>query len=426
MKAQAEPVSRSERIYTLDVIRGTALLGIFIMNLPTFAMSGWAGLDGTEPFPQWWNLAAGTARDVLFSGKFNSMFSMLFAIGFTIQLERLETRDPAHATAIYLRRIGWLFVFGITHALVLWTGDVLHMYALMGVTLLLLRRVSDRVVWTLFALLFLYPIGLGLYRLLTTTPETIQHLLANAKAWETSDNAAYGAGGTYLAAVKQNARQMWFYYTNQRQIFSMLAVYAQLGCTMLIGLLLGRHDFFRKSEAYLPAVRRVQWLALAVGIAAGAVYGTWLATTTQPMVPSPFRLLANFCYYVCRIATMAFYVTTLIRGVHSTAWRQRLAPLATAGRMPLTNYLMQSVIGALIFYCWGLGYWLQIGPALCLVLPVIISFGIQVPLSYLWLRHFELGPMEYLWRVLTYGRMTLRARTSPIHGADGPADAVPR
>ena len=70
----------------------------------------------------------------------------------------------------------------------------------------------------------------------------------------------------------------------------------------------------------------------------------------------------------------------------------------TAGRMPLTNYLMQSVFGALIFYCWGLGYWLQIGPALCLV----------------------------LWRVLTYGRMTLRARTSPIHGADGPADAVPR
>ena len=94
--------------------------------------------------------------------------------------------------------------------------------------------------------------------------------------------------------------------------------------------------------------------------------------------------------------------------------------------MPLTNYLMQSVIGALIFYSWGLGYWLQIGPALCLVLPVIIFFGLQVPLSYLWLRRFELGPMEYLWRVLTYGRMTLRARPSPIHGTDGPADAVSR
>jgi uncharacterized protein len=244
MNPQAEPVSRSERIYTLDVIRGTALLGIFIMNLPTFMMSGWAGVDGTEPFPQWWDVTATTARDVLFSGKFNSMFSMLFAIGFTIQLGRLETRDPAHAKAIYLRRIGWLFVFGITHWVMLWTGDVLHMYALVGLSLLLLRRASDKVIWTLFALLFLYPIGLGLYRLLTTTPATIQHLLEVAKTWETSDNAAYGPGGTYLATVKQNARQLAYFYTTQRQFFSTMAVYTQLACTMLIGLTLGRIVFF--------------------------------------------------------------------------------------------------------------------------------------------------------------------------------------
>src|SRR5215468_9667545 len=130
MTSQAEPVSSGERIFTLDVIRGFALLGIYIMNMPFFNTSFYQGADGTHLWPAWWDRTAETARDVLFSGKFNSMFSMLFAIGFTIQLERLEQRDPEHARAIYLRRIGWLFVFGVIHACVFWTGDVLHIYAL--------------------------------------------------------------------------------------------------------------------------------------------------------------------------------------------------------------------------------------------------------------------------------------------------------
>jgi uncharacterized protein len=101
MPSQATPVSARERILTLDVIRGFALLGIFIMNMPYFNTSFFAGADGTHLWPAWWDRTAETARDVLFSGKFNSMFSMLFAIGFTIQLGRLEQRDPSNAKAIY-------------------------------------------------------------------------------------------------------------------------------------------------------------------------------------------------------------------------------------------------------------------------------------------------------------------------------------
>src|ERR1044071_7233067 len=107
MSASATPIAPGERIDTLDAIRGFALLGIFIMNMPFFD-----GADGTHAFPQWWDRGAETFRDVVFSGKFNSMFSMLFAIGFTIQLERLQARAPDRATAIYLRRLFWLFVFG--------------------------------------------------------------------------------------------------------------------------------------------------------------------------------------------------------------------------------------------------------------------------------------------------------------------------
>jgi uncharacterized protein len=116
---------------------------------------------------------------------------------------------------------------------------------------------------------------------------------------------------------------------------------------------------------------------------------------------------------------MAFYVATIVRAVHSDAWRARLAPMATAGRMPLTNYLMQTLIATFIFYGWGLGFWGRVGPALDLVFAIAIFFAVQVPLSYAWLRRFEMGPMEYLWRRLTYGHASLRRKSASAAAAAG-------
>jgi len=418
MSSAAEPVSTGERIYTLDVIRGFALLGIFIMNMPAFNTSLWADMDGTHLWPAWWDRTAETARDVLFSGKFNSMFSMLFAIGFTIQLERLERRDPEHAKAIYLRRIGWLFVFGAIHACVFWTGDVLHIYALFGLALLALRKAPEKVLWALFLCCFLYPVGIGLYRLGTMTPADVQQMIASGKAWEASNNAAYGSGSFFVAA-REHAREMHHMYTDRHILPAMLSFYVQVFSTMLIGLVLGRRKFFQNAAAYLPQVKRVQWWALAVGIAAGAIYGVWHATVVNPAQPSPIKVVANVCYYLCRVAIMAFYVATIVRAVHNDAWRLRLAPMATAGRMPLTNYLMQTLIATFLFYGWGLGLWGRVGPALDLVLAIGIFFIVQVPLSYAWLRRFEMGPMEYLWRRLTYGHANLRRKPATAAAAAG-------
>src|SRR5215203_4552416 len=116
---RAIPIQAGERIEVLDAIRGFALLGIFIMNMPAFNTSLFFGF-GEPLWTQWWDRGTETVRDVIFSGKFNSMFSMLFAIGFTIQLERLQAREPQRATRIYLRRLFWLFVFGAVHACVFW------------------------------------------------------------------------------------------------------------------------------------------------------------------------------------------------------------------------------------------------------------------------------------------------------------------
>jgi uncharacterized protein len=396
MTTSATPVSRGERIYTLDVIRGFALLGIFIMNMPWFNTSFYAGTDGNEPWPAWYDQWTQSATDILFSGKFNSMFSMLFAIGFTIQLERLEARDPEHASSIYLRRIFWLFVFGAIHMCVFWTGDVLHIYAVFGLLL--------------FVLCLVLPVGMSIWRLLTFRPEDGERIVATAQAWVASNNAHYGRG-TFLAALGEHWRETLHLYTDPWSLRGMVGFLSQICATMILGLVLGRRHFFQESERHLATVRKVQWWVLAAGLATGAVFVTWVQTTTDYVTPSVFRTISGICYWLCRILIMMFYVATIVRCVHNAKIRPKLQVMATTGRMPLTNYLMQTLIATTIFYGWGFGLWGKVGLAVDLVLSFAIFFAVQAPLSAWWLKRFEMGPMEFLWRKLTYGHATMKKGT---------------
>jgi uncharacterized protein len=120
---------------------------------------------------------------------------------------------------------------------------------------------------------------------------------------------------------------------------------------------------------------------------------------------------------------MLFYVATIIRAVCNEQWRQRIAPITLTGRMPLTNYLLQTLIGVTLFYHWGLGLWGKVSPFFELVLAVAIFFVIQVPLTRWWLNRFQQGPMEYLWRVLTYGRAAVQTAGEPTASPDAPRPA---
>ncbi len=416
MSKDAQPIAPRERIYTRDVIRGFALLGIFIMNMPWFNTSFYAGLDGTKLWTDWWDTTTETATEVLFSGKFNSMFSMLFAIGFILQLDRLESRDPQHARSIYLRRIFWLFVFGAIHLCVFWNGDVLHIYALFGLLLLALRRAPEKLLWTLFALCMIFPVGMGLWRMLMFTPADRDYILAMSAAWEASNNAAYGHG-SFLAAMREHTREALHVYSEPTQLRMMAMFCTAILATMLLGLIAGRRRLFQNVAARMPLIRRVQWWTLGLGLAAGAVFGAWQATTTDLLTPTPFKLIARTCYFLCRVLIMVFYVATIVRCAHSAKWGPKLGAFATVGRMPLTNYLMQTLIATTLFYGWGFGLWGKVGPALDLALAIAIFFAVQVPLSKWWLSRFELGPMEWLWRRLTYGRAPMREKSSAVPAA---------
>ncbi len=402
---QAAPIQPGERIEVLDAIRGFALLGIFIMNVPGFNTSLFQGFGGPA-WPRWWDVGTEMVRDVIFSGKFNSMFSMLFAVGFTIQLERLQARVPDRATRIYLRRLFWLFVFGAVHACVFWAGDVLHMYALLGVLLLVLRRLPDRAVVALIVACLLYPAIAGTIQMTTATQGDLQASLELTQRAIAADNAAFGRGN-FFDTARRSTESMLLYYAHPHRT-GLIRGYVQFLTTVLLGLLLGRHRFFHNVASHLPLVRRAQWWGLGIGLICGIGFMAWRTLAANPWEPSVGRILAATGYVLCRIAIMIFYVATIVRAACNERWRQRIAPITLAGRMPLSNYLLQTLIAVTLFYHWGFGLWGKVGPALDVVLAVAIFFAVQVPLSRWWLSRFQVGPMEYLWRVLTYGPGALR------------------
>jgi uncharacterized protein len=387
----------SERIVTLDIMRGFALLGILVVNMASFA--GAALEQPTTPSDQ----AAAFIVAVFFSGKFNSLFSMLFAIGFTLQLERLEQRVGEHARWVYVRRLLVLFAIGVAHAVLVWDGDVLHYYALLGFVLMFLRNASDRTIVVLIAILLLVPGLRSLALILFATPEwTAARVAAQQELFATA--ATVLGSGSFGDAVAQNLQFLQrAYFSSAGLDATILLGYLLFLVTMLLGLLAGRHRWIQRAAENPALLRRIQWWALGLGLASGIVLAV-ASRFTEPFVPSAWFVVARTAYALSRVALMVFYVATIVRLALNQRWLRWLMPLAAAGRMPLTNYLLQSLLCTAIFYGWGFGLWGQVGAAAQLVLALAIFFVLQVPLSILWLRSFAYGPMEYLWRMASYGR----------------------
>jgi uncharacterized protein len=244
------------------------------------------------------------------------------------------------------------------------------------------------------------------------TPEITASLVAKAKVFEASNNLAYGHG-TFLDAAREHTREFVYFYDNVWSLWSNLGFYVQMATTMLIGVLIGRHHFAERIPELLPSIRRLQWWALGIGLVCALTFGIIFEIQRAPG-PTPLKVLGSITYSLSRLSLMIFYVLTIVRLSELPSWQARFAPIATAGRMPLTNYLMQTLICTALFCGWGFGLWGKVGPAAQLALALGIFFLIQVPLSVMWLRRFEYGPLEYAWRVLTYGKIRFKPLAVPV------------
>ena len=393
----------SERITTLDVLRGFALMGILIMNMPGFSYSGWHEADGSHYWPSQVDQIAEQVRDALFSGKFNSLFSVLFGLGFTIQFARMQQMDPLHADRLYLRRLLVLLVLGLLHAWVFWFGDVLHVYAVLGIVLLFgLRRVSDRGLVAIMVGCLVYPLVASLLRVAFVSKEFVASRVAIGKGFAATNDIAFGSG-SFLDATRETMRLMAHEYGDLYSLWGTFGWYVSMTLTMLLGVLAGRRRWAQRIPELMPQIRRLTWIMLVVGLALSAT-AVMIWEANRAPGPSLIKSFAGLCYNISRPMLMVFYVLLIVQLFQREALKPLFKPFELAGRMPLTNYLMQTAICTTLFYGWGFGLWAKVGPAAGLALSLVIFFGIQVPWSYWWLRSHERGPLEALWARLTYGR----------------------
>lgn len=397
------PVQPGERIEVMDVLRGFALFGILLMNIEGFVGPLMASTTGTDPNLQGANRAVDWLIYVLVQGKFMPLFSLLFGMGFALMMDRARQRGQDGA-GVYVRRLLALLGIGIVHAVLIWAGDVLVSYALLGFVMLLLFRdtpASRLPIWAIACATVMVGLILLLGLMMQfagSVPEGEAMLDAQARqaaATILAERRAYGSGG-YVDATLQRVH-------DTVEMLGALPIFGLLVLTMfLLGAWLVRAGIMRDTAAHASLFRKLLIVGLLVGLPMMLVS----AILHPTMDYARFGLGAAWWMSVAMVAGILMslgYASAIVLAMQRPAWRAWLSWLAPAGRMALTNYLAQSLVCTLLFYGYGLGFFERL-PRVWQPLFVVVLFAAQVVLSRWWLSRFRHGPVEWLWRWLTYGR----------------------
>jgi uncharacterized protein len=415
------PVAVDSRIDSVDVLRGFALLGILVINiamfgLPQVALKNPAAVSADTGL----NLVIWTASYVVFFQKFMAIFSMLFGAGLVLMYERAEAAGRAFGKTYY-RRLGWLLLIGILHAYFLWWGDILYHYALTGMILYPFRRMSGKRLIILGAIVFFVGavlfFGLGIFfdfcrttaieaeaakeagETLTSLQESMSEVWKEVERGvnvppEVVDKEIEAYRGGYWSVISRSAPAVLSMHTF---VFIFFIVWRIAGL-MLIGMGLMKLGVF---AAHLS--RRAYIKGMIFGYGLGLPLFAYLA---YKFISSDFDNMnifgLNAIYEHFGILLIAGgHISLIMLICQSEALNGIRRRLAAVGRMALSNYLMHSLIFAPIFYGYGLGLFGHV-KHLGLMGFVLGMWILQLYLSPLWLKHFQFGPAEWLWRSLTY------------------------
>ena len=394
------PVDPEGRSHFLDGLRGLALFGILIVNMAAFigfGMNDEAGRAAT--IGSAFDDLAEVTMEWLFTGKFYSIFSLLFGIGFSIQLGRLEARGEGIGR--YVRRLTILFWIGLAHLLLLWLGDIVALYALMGLVLLLFRKASDRTLLYWAVALWLLPIAWSaMIHLGGVDPsKPIYDAGLRALALFGIDPEAgplpYYRDYNYVQQLAVHPPELFFRLGDlvyQMRFSKVLAMF-------LVGLWVGRRAIYADPAAHRPLLRR----AAIIGLGTGLPLAFARAAVDLGAPETPANLVLAEALYCVSTPTLALGYAAGAALLWANGRRLLLEWAAPAGRMALTNYLMQTILQSLVFYGWGLALIGRFG--LVFIYPFALAlFAFQLAYSRWWLARYRFGPVEWVWRSLTYGK----------------------
>jgi uncharacterized protein len=436
--AHFEPVSADQRLRTLDVLRGAALLGIVLMNIPFsgMPMAAYANPNvwgGNDPL----NVGVLAVQWVLFDGKMRALFSMMFGAGIVLFMQRaLERDNSVRAADLLSRRMLWLILFGALHGWLIWAGDILYAYGLFGLLIVPMRNVSPRklliTAGVALLLLSLAIVGQGFSQRSTRNESMAaraveaqgrpltkeqkdakkewdeaynQALPSKQKLQEEIDNYRKGYGGvmTERARVMRQFNFVPVYFPGGFDIWSL----------MLIGMALFKLGVLQGDRS-LGFYIRLAVTGYAIGIPLNALSTYGMITSNYDMVAFNFW---NAPYQIGRVSVALGHASLLILLVKGARAPWLTDRLAAVGQMAFSNYISHSIIYALVFYAPGLRLFGQL-QRYQLYYIVLGMWIVSLAISPIWLRHFRFGPLEWCWRSLTYWQRQPMRRRSPA-----PADA---
>ena len=413
MSSDAErpgPITSAERILYIDILRGMALFGILAANMRGFNAPSELYGDIRPLFHGRADLIAQGFIDVFIQGKFVTLFSFLFGLGFAVQMTRAVARG-AKFMSFYPRRLAALALFGLIHGILIWWGDILLTYALAGAILLFFRNRGQKIVLWWAGSIFTAPIlaisGIYIAALFGHGPAS--HPSTPFDMTKVLPIIAIYSHGT----VAQILRENWIVWKGDlsSQLF---AIYAM--CLFLSGLWVYRSGIVERLDEYKPLMKRICAVCIPLGIALNifVVYEHSRPATGHPTVAG---YLASILQFPSMHLLSAGYASGLAVLIQSANWRRWLTPFAAVGRMALTDYLTQSVLCTLFYYSYTTGLYGRVGPAMGLI-PTVVLYGAQVVFSNWWLSRYRFGPMEWLWRGMTYGKFpALRREELPAAAA---------
>jgi len=390
-----QPIQPNQRYGILDVLRGFALLGVMIANMYYHAGIFFSGeVPGdkeSHDLVMWWVY-------FITEGKFYSIFSLLFGIGFAIQINRAK-QSGTNFKPIYRRRLGILLLLGILHAFLLFIGDILGLYALLGFILLLFINASDKQLIRWAFILPLLPIIQHLVMTILAQQSGATEAPSGPPAifieiYNTYKNGSFADGIPISIGGYIFGRFGDILFTGREfRVFAMF----------LLGFWVTRRGLFMQIEHYKPLLKKVMWVSFAIGIPLNLIYATIIKN------PSYYDLewsgMLNPLVYAYGVPALGIaYAIGIALLYQHTFWQKILNVFAPVGRTALTIYLTQSLIMTFVFHGWGLGYLGELNATQYVPMGFAL-YIFQIFASHIWLRYFKYGPFEWLWRSLTYGKI---------------------
>ncbi len=390
-----QPIQPKKRIELLDVFRGFAVLGVFVVNIEimncVFINQDTFSKQWTAPI----DILSTRIFQLFFYSKFFPIFSFLFGLGISMQALSMLQKDTLKFS-FFARRMLVLFVFGVLHILLLWSGDVIHLYAVLGLLVTLLIKKSNRLILCLSMVFLVFPfyeqLTGYLFELINYQPD---NYLSN---YSPDIIVNIIRNGSYIDGIGLRTME---YMANIPMLFVFLAPVAL--SMFLLGLYFGKNNFVMKIDILADRFKRP---AVIIAIVTNLYRILFLFLLPEfeiynhPMARPIFLKLM----LLSDVAMGLFYLWLLTWLWHRTQVRKLLSPLKYVGRMALTNYIMHSFIALILFSTVGFSLYQTMSPSQTLFTAFVV-FGIQIIYSKIWLSYFKFGPLEWIWRCFTYMKL---------------------